>query len=124
MNSTQERASSSDATTDESRAGRCARARERAGLSRAQALRVLGFPTDHIERGAEEPTRERLEAMAEAYGVSVCWLLGHDTEPNIDELRRLASDKRVSDADWREIADFAAMTWSCDSCATEKGTRT
>lgn len=102
---------------------RYAQARERAGLTRAQAIRILGFPTDHIERGAESPTPDRHAAMARAYGVSECWLRGHDPDPDLDELVRQAKDKQVSPEDWREVVLLIVSGSTCATCPPERKTR-
>jgi transcriptional regulator with XRE-family HTH domain len=95
-------------------------ARKRAGLSQAQAKRVLCFSVTGIEDGSEAPTPERHALMARAYGVTECWLAGHDPSPDLTELWRQAQDKGVSDHDWQEIATFAASIAMCGQCKEAK----
>jgi transcriptional regulator with XRE-family HTH domain len=94
-------------------------ARERAGLSLGQAVLALGPAIVGIESGELSPGHEDHEMLARAYGVTPCWLAGHDPSPDLTDLARQAEDKNVSEADWREIATFAASMVTCDACKAE-----
>jgi hypothetical protein len=92
-------------------------ARTRAGLSRAQAARMLGFPTNHIECGAETPTPDRHAEMARGYHVTECWLSGHHPTPDMTALAQQAQDRGVSEHDWDEIALLVQSQSTCSDCA-------
>ena len=64
---------------------RLTRAREMAGLSLAQAAKLLGWQRDHgvttladLESGKREPATSLLNALADLYDVQVEWLRGDD----------------------------------------------
>lgn len=59
---------------------RIARAREMAGLSRAQAARLLGWLCLYEEDGEPDPNESQLAALADLYGVSIAWLRGQPVE--------------------------------------------
>lgn len=63
---------------------RLTRARELAGLSLAQAAKLLGWargPLYAMEIGeGVPPTEDELRKLAELYGVSLAWLRGEDVE--------------------------------------------
>lgn len=92
-------------------------AREMAGLSRRQAAMLLGFPIDHLERGAEEPTPARLEALAVVYDVTTCWLRGHDPEVDLPDGDQLEASDRG------RLHDRLASTRSCSHCDRAGGTK-
>ena len=91
-------------------------ARERAGLSVAQASRRSGLPVATIE-AADGAGPEQHATLAELYGVTPCWLAGHDPDPPAaDDLRRQAAAKGVSFHDWGEIASFRSSLSVCAAC--------
>lgn len=93
-------------------ANRYCRAREIAGLSPAQAARMLGWaqgPLHAIEIGAgAPPTEDEQRRMSEVYGCSIEWLRGDSIEPPADLVKALR-DKGVSDHDRDAVLEFAAM---------------
>ena len=70
-------------------ASRLSIARQQAGLSQAQAAKLLGVsrPTiTEIEAGRRKVAAEELVVFSDTYDVSVEWLSGKDAE-NADEVR-------------------------------------
>lgn len=66
-------------------ASRLKLARERAGLSQGQVAKILGLhrpSVSEIEAGRRGVPAEELSAMANAYGVSVSWLV-EAVEPDV-----------------------------------------
>ena len=93
-------------TTSDSLGQRLVHARQRAGLSTAQAARRLGVKTRTLsrwERDESEPRPNRLVMLAQLLGVSPAWLLGgaatfepKDMELGEEEIRdQLAAAKRT-----------------------------
>jgi len=92
-------------------------ARERAGLSQAQAAKLAGWPVAPIEVSGEARP-EQHASLATLYGVTPCWLAGHQPSPDLTDLQHQAEDKGVSFSDWREIVTFAQALSQCPQCAT------
>lgn len=66
---------------------RLRRTREGAGLSLAQAAKLLGWaqgPLYALEIGATQPTDDDLRSLAKLYRCSVAWLLGQTAELSAD----------------------------------------
>lgn len=76
---------------------RLCRARELAGLSLAQAARLLDIPCWMLERaeaGLRDPVSHELRKMADVYGCSVSWLRG--AEPQMpDETRKMLRESEI-----------------------------
>lgn len=102
------------------RAGRRLRqVRERAGLSPAQTKRITGLDVMAIEDGSCVPNIRDVAVLATAYGVTACWLSGHDASVDLTDLARQAQDKGVSPGDFAEIATMAQTLAVCSTCHTD-----
>lgn len=79
-------------------ASRIREARQLAGLSQAQAARMLGIHRPSIteaEAARRNISADEISRLAEIYDVSVSWLAGHDTErldPHDDRLQLAARE--------------------------------
>lgn len=77
-------------------AARLRAAREQAGLSQGQAAQVLGVhrpAVTEIEAGRRGVSAEELAALADAYGVSVNWLVEAETaDPDRDRMELAARE--------------------------------
>lgn len=78
-------------------AERLRRARELAGLSQAQAAKILGLhrpAISEIESGRRRVAAEEIKALAETYGVNVGWLLTAEVKQSVS--RTLADVKMAA----------------------------
>ena len=77
-------------------AARLRAAREQAGLSQGQAAKVVGLhrpAITEIEAGRRGVNAEELAALAEAYGVSVNWLVeAENADPGRDRMELAARE--------------------------------
>ncbi len=75
-------------------AARLRAAREQAGLSQGQAAKVLGVhrpAVTEMEAGRRSVSAEELAALADAYGVSVNWLVEAETADPARDRTELAA---------------------------------
>lgn len=91
-------------------------ARERAGLSPRQASSIIGYEVAAIEAGLFEISPPLHDALAKLYGVTPCWLAGHDTAPDLTDLAQQAEDKGVTFGDWAEIVTLVQSKATCKGC--------
>lgn len=94
-------------------------ARERAGLSLAQATKLTGLDIAWIETGTHSLSPSQVEILARAYRVTACWLSGHDAPVDLTGLAEQAQDKGVSPGDFAEIATMAQTLAVCAACHTD-----
>lgn len=86
---------------------RCKQARERAGLSVAQAAKLLGLSESALERiesFREVPT----ERMADLYQVNVPWMLGETPEHDFANVDKIRGADQLTAHDREILAEFAA----------------
>lgn len=93
---------------------RIRRAREMAGLSVAQAAKLIGVSrgmVDHIERmNAGEITRAYARRFAELYDVSLEWMLGEVPRLDLEAVRHLRGAEKIEmrGRDRDDIAELLA----------------
>lgn len=98
--------------TEPARSQRYRRAREQAGLSPSQAVKLLGFNDRHSmefleAHGDRRATDANEQRMAEVYGCSIAWLRGDHVELPA-ALVEMMRDSKVSDHDRDILLEFAA----------------
>jgi hypothetical protein len=94
---------------------RWVQARIRAGLSSRWAAEMTGIDIGSIESGSTDPTESQLRDAARVYGVSECWLSGHQTEigPGFNDAV-MTTD--ISGRDVARISDLLHSISSCRDC--------
>lgn len=85
-------------------------ARKNAGLSVAQAAKLLGVLTSDVERIEADDRQhvERTEQLAELYGVSVDWLTGRAPQYDYATIDSMRGAERLNAHDRDVLAEFAA----------------
>lgn len=105
---------------------RLRQARERAGLTIGQARRLLvrrdvlmsdtGLETMELSLDDALDIEPFVSVLASMYGVSTCWLLGHEDQHVHEETKRMISASSISADDKTEILLFNVSLAYCASC--------
>lgn len=103
------------ATTDKEIGARLREARERAGLSQAQASKLIGLydrAMSDIENGRRKVNARELIAFSEVYAVGYDWILGQWTDCDLPE-EMVAMVEKLPPIDRRKLlatlASFGEM---------------